>query len=596
MVRSYGFWGTIFKNVIVPVSLGVVAFFVYRKIDGRIVVLERDVKGLDLLGKYKNLEMRLESNILYNSNITSQLNKNITETSKDVVSLSEKLSQLKSSIVTLDCLEDKIKEVKSSFVTSDCLEEKISEMKSSFVTSDCLEEKLSEMKSSINKTIEDFKLYTNSGEVTTGEDDYDEGEEDKDYDDDYDDEDEDEDYEEEKDDLSAATPASDGTGENIGSENQECKDIKEDDKKKTNIVADGKSKTESDGEEVFDNEDNTPKEDLDTGLEEYDAYNDDIFFNDTDNKQKDIITQPQEQSDNKSAGNYNNRNDYNRDKEVVDLIQSLEQAKRRVDDLERIVSKYEKGYSLFKLQACFSPSFSWIRKFIGVKQPKEQQKQEGLNDDTIKIPCSFFLNLPFSRILPMISYHCLFYMKKGNNDKKEEEIININNDEMKGEKPIISENFNLFKEEPINNKEENKAEEKERSVLGLETSPEMFCVSLFRIIKTSIFFLDFGLKIYYPLGAPHESAKTIVKTFWDVFSKQLFTITPWCIFLGFNLGPQLLFFFSLSYSDLILYGNVWNEKRVLAENEATKKSKFKILFQEILDDFKIEIRVLEPSI
>lgn len=562
MVRSYGFWGTIFKNVVVPVSLGVVAFFFYRKIDGRIVVLERDVKGLDLLGKYKNLEMRLESNILYNSNITSQLNKNITETSKDVVSLSEKLGQLKSSIVTLDCLE-----------------EKLSEMKSSFVTSDSLEEKLSEMKSSINKTLEDFKLYTNS-------------EEDKVYEDGYDDE------EEEKDDLSAATPASDGTSENIGSENQECKDIKEDDKKKTNIVAEGKSKTESNDEEVFDNEENTPSEDLNTGLEEYDAYNDDIFFNDTDNKQKDIITQPQEQSDNKSAGNYNNRNDYNRDKEVMDLIQSLEQAKRRVDDLERIVAKHETGYSLFKLQACFSPSFPWIRKCIGVEQSKEQQRKEGLNDDTIKIPCSFFLNLPFSRILPMISYHCLFYMKKGNNEnKKEGEFNDINKDEMKEEKPMISEGINLFKEEVIDNKEGNKAEGKKRSLfLSLETSPEMFCVSLFRIIKTSVFFLDFGLKIYYPSEATHENAREIVKTFWNEFSTQLFTITPWCIFLGFNLG-QLLFFFSLSYSDLTLYNKVWKREQVIAANEATKKkSKFKILFQEILDDFKIEISVLEPSI
>ena len=125
MVRSYGFWGTFFKNVIVPVSLGVVAFFVYRTIDGRIVVLERDVKSLDLLGKYKNLEMKLESNILYNGNITSQLNKNITDIRKDVVSIFEKLNQLKSSIVTLDCLEEKINELKSSIVTSECLEEKI---------------------------------------------------------------------------------------------------------------------------------------------------------------------------------------------------------------------------------------------------------------------------------------------------------------------------------------------------------------------------------------------------------------------------------------------------------------------------------------
>ena len=456
MIRSYGFWGTI------------------------------------------NLEMKLESNILYNGNITSQLNKNITEIRKDVVSLFEELNQLKSSIVTLDCLEEKINELKSSIVTSECLEEKINEVKSSFVTSDSLEEKLSEMKSSINKTLEDFKIYTNS-------------EEDKDYEDGYDDEEEEKDYEGEKDDLSAATPASDGTSKNIGSDNQERKDIKKDDEKKTNIVAEGKSKTESDGEDVFDNEDNTPSEDLDTGLEEYDGYNDDIFFNDTDNKQKDIITQPQEQSDNESAGNYNNRNDYNRDKEVVDLIQSLEQAKRRVDDLERIVAKHETGYSLFKLQACFGPSFHWIRKFIGVEQSKEQQKKEGLNDDTIKIPCSFFLNLPFSRILPMISYHCLFYMKKGNNEnKKEEEFNDINKDEMKGEKPIISEKFHL-KEGVINNEEEDKdnpiKEKKERSVLGLETSPEMFCVSLFRIIKTSVFFLDFGLKICYPSNATHESAK-----------------------------------------------------------------------------------------
>ena len=574
MIRSYGFWGTIFKNVVVPVSLGVVAFFFYRKIDGRIVVLERDVKGLDLLGKYKNLEMRLESNILYNSNITSQLNKNITETSKDVVSLSEKLGQLKSSIVTLDCLE-----------------EKISEMKSSFVTSDSLEEKLSEMKSSINKTLEDFKLYTNS-------------EEDKDYEDAYDDEEEEKDYKGEKDDLSAATPASDGTSENIGSENQEYKDIKEDDEKKTNIVADGKSKTESNDEEVFDNEDNTPNEDLDTGLEEYDGYNDDIFFNDTDNKQKDIITQPQEQSDNKSDGNYNNRNDYNRDKEVMDLIQSLEQAKRRVDDLESIVAKHETGYSLFKLQACFGPSSPWIRKCIGVKQPKEQQKKDGLNDDTIKIPCSFFLNLPFSRILPMISYHCLFYMKGGNEEKKEnmlkqEDTLEENKDNINNEKSNEMK-FHLIDNENKEQKAEDdiRVEEvKKRSIaLGLETSPEMFCVSLFRIIKTSVFFLDFGLKICYPSNATHESAKKIVKTFWDEFSTQLFSITPWCISLGFNLG-QLLFFFSLSYSDFILYRNVWTREQVIAANEATqKKSKFKILFQEILDDFKIEIRVLEASI
>jgi len=569
VIRSYGFWGTFFKNVIVPVSLGVVAFFAYRTIDGRIVVLERDVKGLDLLGKYKNLEMKLESNILYNGNITSQLNKNITEIRKDVVSLFEELNQLKSSIVTLGYLEDKI-----------------SEMKSSFVTSDCLEEKIREMKSYINKTLEDFKLYTNSGEVTTGEDDYDA----------------DEKNEDEKDALPAATPASDGTGENRGAEDKECKDNKEDDGRKTNIVAEGKSKTESDDEEVFDNEDNTPKEDLDTGLEEYDAYNDDIFFNDTDNKQKDIITQPNEQSDNKSAGNYNNRNDYNRDKEVVDLIQSLEQAKRRVDDLEGIVSKYEKGYSLFKLQMCFGPSITWLVKLIGFEPFKELQHGNALLYDKGKFSCSFFLNLSFSRILPMISYHCLFYKKTGNNienEKKDEEnkekaeniILNKKDNVVGGN---ISEKENIDTNNiDINIKPEQKEEENidlnkkgRKPSDSLETSPTMFCVSLLRIIKTSLFFLDFGLKIYYP-NKPDENAGQIVENFWNEFIGTIFTISPWGLFLGFNLGPQLLFFFSFSLQDWKCQYDLYIDAR---------KHKGRILLKKILDNFKIELRLLEVSI
>ena len=569
VIRSYGFWGTFFKNVIVPVSLGVVAFFAYRTIDGRIVVLERDVKGLDLFGKYKNLEMKLESNILYNGNITSQLNKNITEIRKDVVSLFEELNQLKSSIVTLGYLEDKI-----------------SEMKSSFVTSDCLEEKINEMKSYINKTLEDFKLYTNSGEVTTGEDDYDADEKSEDA----------------KDVLPAATPASDGTGENRGAEDKECKDNKEDDEKKTNIVAEGKSRTESDDEEVFDNEDNTPKEDLDTGLEEYDGYNDDIFFNDTDNKQKDIITQPQEQSDNKSAGNYNNRNDYNRDKEVVDLIQSLEQAKRRVDDLEGMVSKYEKGYSLFKLQMCFGPSITWLGKLLGFEPFKELQPKNALPDDKAKFSCSFFLNLPFSRILPMISYHCLFYKKTGNNienEKKDEEnkekaeniILNKKDNVVGGnisEKKNIDTNNIDINIKPEQKEEENiDLNEKGRNPSdSLETSPTMFCVSLLRIIKTSLFFLDFGLKIYYP-NKPDENAGQIVENFWNEFIGTIFTISPWGLFLGFNLGPQLLFFFSFSWQDWKCQYDLYIDGR---------KHKGRILLKKILDNFKIEIRLLEVSI
>ena len=572
VIRSYGFWGTFFKNVIVPVSLGVVAFFAYRTIDGRIVVLERDVKGLDLLGKYKNLEMKLESNILYNGNITSQLNKNITEIRKDVVSLFEELNQLKSSIVTLGYLEDKI-----------------SEMKSSFVTSDCLEEKINEMKSYINKTLEDFKLYTNSGEVTTGEDDYDA----------------DEKNEDEKDVLPAATPASDGTGENRGAEDKECKDNKEDDGRKTNIVAEGKSKTESNDEEVFDNEDKTPNEDLDTGLEEYDGYNDDIFFNDTDNKQKDIITQPQEQSDNKSAGNYNNRNDYNRDKEVVDLIQSLEQAKRRVDDLEGIVSKYEKGYSLFKLQMCFGPSITWLGKLLGFEPFKELQPKNALPDDKAKFSCSFFLNLPFSRILPMISYHCLFYKKTGNNienEKKDEEnkekaenIILNKKDNVVGGNISEKENIDTINID-INIKPEQKEEENidlnekgRKPSDSLETSPTMFCVSLLRIIKTSLFFLDFGLKIYYP-NKPDENAGQIVENFWNEFIGTIFTIKPWGLFLGFNLGPQLLFFFSFSLQDCQRY-------KIECDNYIEgRKHKGRILLKKILDNFKIELRLLEVSI
>lgn len=569
VIRSYGFWGTFFKNVIVPVSLGVVAFFAYRTIDGRIVVLERDVKGLDLLGKYKNLEMKLESNILYNGNIASQLNKNITEIRKDVVSLFEELNQLKSSIVTLGYLEDKI-----------------SEMKSSFVTSDCLEEKINEMKSYINKTLEDFKLYTNSGEVTTGEDDYDA----------------DEKNEDEKDVLPAATPASDGTGENRGAEDKECKDNKEDDNKKANIVAEGKSKTESNDEEVFDNEDKTPNEDLDTGLEEYDAYNDDIFFNDTDNKQKDIITQPNEQSDNKSAGNYNNRNDYNRDKEVVDLIQSLEQAKRRVDDLEGMVSKYEKGYSLFKLQMCFGPSITWLGKLLGFEPFKELQPKNVLPDDKAKFSCSFFLNLPFSRILPMISYHCLLYKKTGNNienekkdegnkEKAENIILNKKDNVVGGN---ISEKENIDTNNiDINIKPEQKDEENidlnekgRKPSDSLETSPTMFCVSLLRIIKTSLFFLDFGLKIYYP-NKPDENAGQIVENFWNEFIGTIFTISPCGLFLGFNLGPQLLFFFSFSLQDWKCQYDLYIDGR---------KHKGRILLKKILDNFKIEIRLLEVSI
>lgn len=558
MVRSYDFWGTFFKNVIVPVSLGVIVFFVYRKIDGRIVVLERDVKGLDLLGKYKNLETRLESNILYNGSITSQLNKNITETSKDVVSLSGKLNQLQSSIVTLDCLE-----------------EKLNEMKSSFVTSDCLKEKLSEMKSYINKTLEDFKLCTNSGEVTTGEDDYDE-DEDEDYEDGYDDEnyeadhdEEEKDYEGEKDVLSAATPVSDGTGENRGSENQECKDNEEDDETKTNIVAEGKSKTESDDENDSD-VDNNQYKDLDTGLEEYDGYNDDIFFNDTDNKQKDIITQPHEQIDNKSAVDYNNR-----DKEVVNLIQSLEQAKSRVDDLEKIVSKYEKGYSLFRLQACFGPSFTGFGKYIGVVQPEKQQQK----DDNFKFPFSFFLNLPFSRILPMISYHCLLYKKKGKEKVQGKEEAGImenhigegeNGDEIPGENVVNGNRIHILD--------------------SLEISPTIFCVSLLRIIKTSLFFLDFGLKIYYPENESDENAKKIVGAFWKVFIDQIFTRFPWCIFLGFNLGHQLLCFFSFSYYDWCYYKQNCNFE------EGDEKSRWKNLWCVMLDNFKIEIRLLEVSI
>lgn len=524
MVRSYGFWGTFFKNVIVPVSLGVVAFFVYRTIDGRIVVLERDVKSLDLLGKYKNLEMKLESNILYNGNITSQLNKNITDIRKDVVSIFEKLNQLKSSIVTLDCLEEKINELKSSFVTLDYLEERLSELKSS------------------NKTFEKPKLHTNSGEVIC-----------------------DEDYEDKKDVSSAATPVSDGTGENSGSENQECNDNKEDDEKKTNIVAEAKSKPESDDEDDSD-VDNSQYEDLDEGLEEYDAYNDDIFFNDTDSRQKDIITQQHEQIDNKGAGNYNNRNDYNRDKEVVDLIQSLEQTKRRVDDLERIVSKYETGYSLFKLQGCFGPSLTWLGERIDFKPFKELQKK----DDTIKFPCSFFLNSPFSRILPMISYHCLFYV----NDNKKE-------DQQQEENNIINSKINLKEDNVI------KKGNGENPLRTFETSPTMFCVSLFRIIKKSLFFLDFGLKICYPSDASDKTAMMIVKNFWDAFINQLFTRNPWCIFLGFNLGPQLLFFFSFSYYDWSCYKK---------ESQKSLNKKGKILLKKIFDNFKIELRLLEVSI
>jgi len=442
------------------------------------------------------------------------------------------------------------------------------------------------MKSYINKTLEDFKLYTNSGEVTTGEDDYDA----------------DEKNEDEKDALPAATPASDGTGENRGAEDKECKDNKEDDGRKTNIVAEGKSKTESDDEEVFDNEDNTPKEDLDTGLEEYDAYNDDIFFNDTDNKQKDIITQPNEQSDNKSAGNYNNRNDYNRDKEVVDLIQSLEQAKRRVDDLEGIVSKYEKGYSLFKLQMCFGPSITWLVKLIGFEPFKELQHGNALLYDKGKFSCSFFLNLSFSRILPMISYHCLFYKKTGNNienEKKDEEnkekaeniILNKKDNVVGGN---ISEKENIDTNNiDINIKPEQKEEENidlnkkgRKPSDSLETSPTMFCVSLLRIIKTSLFFLDFGLKIYYP-NKPDENAGQIVENFWNEFIGTIFTISPWGLFLGFNLGPQLLFFFSFSLQDWKCQYDLYIDAR---------KHKGRILLKKILDNFKIELRLLEVSI
>lgn len=121
---------------------------------------------------------------------------------------------------------------------------------------------------------------------------------------------------------------------------------------------------------------------------------------------------------------------------------------------------------------------------------------------------------------------------------------------------------------------------------SLETSPTMFCVSLLRIIKTSLFFLDFGLKIYYP-NKPDENAGQIVENFWNEFIGTIFTIKPWGLFLGFNLGPQLLFFFSFSLQDWKCRYDLYIDGR---------KHKGRILLKKILDNFKIEIRLLEVSI
>ena len=645
MIKKDAFWRTLFNYVLIPVFLFVVVFFFYKKVYSRIVFLERDVKQLDFSDKYKTLEMKLETNNVYIDNIILQFDKRISKINKDVTSLSDDVTSLKSSIVA----EDKFNELRSSVVTLDCLEDKLNDVRAfinksleeqSKLYSNLVEvkkeeaerlkkeeeEKLQKDNDEEEDDVED-EFEDNEDDVEDGEDDIedDEDEEDDvedeeddeddveddedDYEDEEDDDEENEDDVEENEDVSfAPNTASDDTGENRGSENQECTDNKEDDKKKANVVADGKSKTESDDENDSDVENNQYK-DLDEVLEDYDDYNEDIFFNDTDNKKKDVITQPNEQIDNKSA-----IGDYNRDKEVENLIQSLEQAKRRVDDLEGIVSNYEKGYSLFKLQACLGPSITWLMELI------DKEK-----NDRKKIPCSFFLNLPFSRILPMISYHCLFYTNRGNEEGKEnilnEEEIDKKEENNNIENEINEENFkdgnninnennkvggkNISNKEIINEKNAVKninggkkindiIKDKNGRNIGdvLETSPTMFCVSLLRIIKTSLFFLDFGFKIYYP-EKPDESALTIVKNFWGEFKGKIFTRDPWCLFLGFNLGPQLLCFFSFSCSDWSSFRDDWDAQRARMDEGELECG---ILFKKILDNFTIEIRFFEVSI
>ena len=257
-------------------------------------------------------------------------------------------------------------------------------------------------------------------------------------------------------------------------------------------------------------------------------------------------------------------------------------------------------------------------------------------NDRKKIPCSFFLNLPFSRILPMISYHCLFYIKRGDEgrkddllkgekiDKKEEsnnieneikeegfkgEANNINNEnnEEINKAMLKEEVIEGEKDENVNNKNKKKAlllkrnnakdyiKDKNGRNIGdvLETSPTMFCVSLLRIIKTSFFFLDFGFKIYYPENASDKTAKEIVKNFWDGFGKQIVTREPWCLFLGFNLGPQLSCFFSFSCSDWSSFIKDWGTQRARMDEGELECGK---LFKKILDNFTIEIRFFEVSI
>ena len=203
----------------------------------------------------------------------------------------------------------------------------------------------------------------------------------------------------------------------------------------------------------------------------------------------------------------------------------------------------------------------------------------------------------------MISYHCSFYIDKNKENNKEQQEIDpsIEKSEVieKKEEPKIVENIIHFDtninneaEKPKENEEDIKAVDKKGTnlLLGLATSPKMFCVSLLRIIKTSLFFLDFGLKIYYPEGETHESAKKIVTTFLNAFKGGLFKPGPWCIFLGFNLGPQLLFFFSFSWQDWQRYNLEYQG------NDPDKISRAKFLFKKTLDNFNIQIRLLEVSI